>query len=272
MKASVYEVLRTTELTHWFCDDSQERAMTAVVTDRSIQETVKKYMSGMTVKIEAMEGKLETKANITDFEVMALKIEKLEKRIEDTVDQPHEAIAAISISEIKQRQKRKDNIVVFDLDESDADTAEDRKNQDSQAVQKVLEKIETASNIKDPIRIGKKGWKTPSSESDCPRPITTEKNTEPGEYTGKSRRAVKKGIHQEGHDTDRTTEVQKPSGRERQQEKRSNRERRERRSVVNLVRESGEAQASTTRGRLKPNKECTENKLKNKNIISSPQE
>ena len=53
--------------------------------------------------METVEGKLETKDNITDLEVMALKIEKLEKRIEDTVDQPHEAIAAISISEIEQR-------------------------------------------------------------------------------------------------------------------------------------------------------------------------
>ena len=39
--------------------------------------------------------------------------------------------------------------------------------------------------------------------------------------------------------------------------------------MVNLARESGEAQASTTRGRLTPNKECTENKIKNKNIIST---
>ena len=111
--------------------------------------------------------------------------------------------------------------------------------------------------------------KTPSSESDCTRPIRTEKNTEQGEYTDKSRRAVKKGIHQEGHDTERTAGVQKSRGRERQQEERSNRERRERRSVVNLPRESGEAQASTTRGRLTPNKECTENKRKKKTIIST---
>ena len=71
MKASVYEVLRTTESTHWFCDDCQERAMT----DRSVEETVKKYMSGMTVRMEAVGGKLETKANITDLEAMAIKIE-----------------------------------------------------------------------------------------------------------------------------------------------------------------------------------------------------
>ena len=69
--------------------------------------------------------------------------------------------------------------------------------------------------------------------------------------------------------TERTAGVQKASGRERQQEERSNRERRERRSVVNRKRETGEAQASTTRGRLTPNKECTENKIKNKNIIST---
>ena len=115
------------------------------------------------------------------------------------MEQPHEDIAAISISEIEQRQKRRDNIVVFGLDEPDAATAEDRNNQDSQAVQEVLEKIEAVSKIKDK----KKGWKTPSSESDCTRPIRTEKNTEQGESTGKSRRAVKNGKHQEGHDTER---------------------------------------------------------------------
>ena len=163
MKASVYEVLRTTESTHWFCDDCQERAMTAVVTDKSIRETLKKYMSGMTVRVEAVEGKLETKANIDDLEAMTIKIEKLEKKIEDTVEQPHEAIAPISISEIEQRQKRRDNIVVLGLNEPDADTAEDRENQDSQAVQEMLEKIEAVSKIKDPIRIGKKGGK--------PRPV-----------------------------------------------------------------------------------------------------
>ena len=83
----------------------------------------------------------------------------------------------------------------------------------------------------------------------------------------KSKRAIKKGIHQEGHDTETTAGVQKASGRERLQEERSNRERRERRSVVNLVRESGEAQASTIRGRLTPDKECTEYKIKKENIV-----
>ena len=72
-------------------------------------------------------------------------------------------------------------------------------------------------------------------------------NNEQSEFTGKSGTAVKKGIYQEGHDTERTTGVQKASGREGQQEERSNKERRERRSVVNLARESGEAQASTSR-------------------------
>ena len=50
--------------------------MTAVVTDRSIEETVKKYMSGITVRMEEVEGKLQTKANITDLEAMAIKIDK----------------------------------------------------------------------------------------------------------------------------------------------------------------------------------------------------
>ena len=135
---------------------------------------LKKNMSGMTVRMEAGEGKLETKANITDLEVMALKIKKIEKRIEGTVDQTHEAIAAISIY-TKSSNARRENVVVFSLDEPDADTTKDRKNQDSQALQEVLEKIEAASKIKDPIRIGKKGWKNP--DSDCPRPIRTEKKT-----------------------------------------------------------------------------------------------
>ena len=54
--------------------------------------------------------------------------------------------------------------------------------------------------------------------------------------------------------------VQKAGGRGRQQEERGIRKRRERRSVENLARESGETQASTSRGKLTPNKECTENK------------
>ena len=78
---------------------------------------------------------------------------------------------------------------------------------------------------------------------------------------------LSKGIHQEGHDTERTAGVEKASERERLQEERSNRERRDRHSVVNLAREIVEAQASTTRGRLTPNKKCTENKIKKKNII-----
>ena len=103
--------------------------------------------------MEAMEGKLETKANITDLEVMAHKIEKLKKKIKDTVEQPHEVIAAISISEIEQRQNRRDNIVVLGLDEPDANTADDKKNQDSQALQEVLEKIKAVAKKKK-IRYG----------------------------------------------------------------------------------------------------------------------
>ena len=45
-------------------------------------------MSGMTVRMEAEEGKLETKANITNLEAMALKIEKLEKRLKTRWSNP----------------------------------------------------------------------------------------------------------------------------------------------------------------------------------------
>ena len=55
--------------------------------------------------------------------------------------------------------KKKDNIVVFGLDEPDAETAEERKDQDAQALQEVLETIDAAAGTTNSILIRKKGGK-----------------------------------------------------------------------------------------------------------------
>ena len=77
---------------------------------------------------------------------------KMESKINDLIDKKIEE----EISELEEKENRKNNIIMVNLNESDKRVNEDRKKDDLNKVNDVLEKIAPGSTqlISNPIRLG----------------------------------------------------------------------------------------------------------------------
>ena len=58
-----YEVMGKRKDFHWFCEECEKPAISAVLSDKQIEEKCAAYMQSMTGKIEDLEGKLDNKAD-----------------------------------------------------------------------------------------------------------------------------------------------------------------------------------------------------------------
>lgn len=167
MKPTVYDILRATASVHWFCDDCQEPAMTAVVTNKKIEETVQRYLEGITERLDGVEMEMDRKADKDMVNSLEDRVNLLEAKLDQKTKQmaePQENVTRTSIEEIEQRARRRDNIILFGIDEAEeTEDPEDRREHDLHAIEEVLAAIDIEANLEKPIRLGKKGEK--------PRPI-----------------------------------------------------------------------------------------------------
>eukprot|EP00794_Sanderia_malayensis_P010395 gene10395-11479_t len=136
---------------HWYCHTCKDAALKAVRTDNDIEEWCKNFMEsfGKEIREEMKE------------EVKAVKL-SLEKKIKDEIDTVNQRIDSINLGaigtdtkqqedekteamleEMKEREIRKHNLVIFNLEESKATDPEDRKQEDQEAIRKLLAKIQT---------------------------------------------------------------------------------------------------------------------------------
>ena len=76
---------------------------------------------------------------------------------EQKIDEKTSNIAQMSISEILEREKRKNQLILFNIKESDKDEAKDRKAEDTNEVNRILESINAPSEYDMINRVGPKG-------------------------------------------------------------------------------------------------------------------
>ena len=88
-------------------------------------------------------------------------VQKIKKDLEDGVsgeiDKKLAESASSSISEIKERESRKKNLVFFNIHESEETEAENRIKDDKREIETIFQAIEVDAEISNIFRIGKKG-------------------------------------------------------------------------------------------------------------------
>ena len=79
-----------------------------------------------------------------------------------------------NVAELRERERRKNNIIVFNIEESSKDNSEERKQDDKAAVHDILFELNIATELSNPVRLGPK-----RDGSSYPRPmrITDEDET-----------------------------------------------------------------------------------------------
>lgn len=89
--------------------------------------------------------------------------EETKEQVETVIEEKMANTAQISIAEIQEREKRKQNLVLFNIPESNKSESEDILKDAHEEVDKIMVKIGTPSEIISLTRLGKKG--------STPRPV-----------------------------------------------------------------------------------------------------
>jgi len=132
----------------WLCTECKAPAIRAVKTDMEIETRCEEFLSRFQLKVEE---ELRTVKN----DVEALK--------EVTADQStniqsmRKEILEEAIREVQERQDRSQNLVFFNVEESDLDDPNDSKKEDNLKVNNILKKIGVGNiTVSNPTRLGKK--------------------------------------------------------------------------------------------------------------------
>ena len=169
---------------HWFCKDCGAQAMKDVQTGQQIEERCMHYFEKCRAEIHevgvSLSTRIDTEVARLDSEVgvrkkssasqksknaeLSKKLDKVmgkmeenEAAVEQKIDEKALNIAQMSISEILEREKRKNQLILFNIKESDKDEAKGRKAEDTNEVNRILESINAPSEYDMINRVGPKG-------------------------------------------------------------------------------------------------------------------
>ena len=128
MTDEVYTLLNSAAAStiHWFSVACEKQALTAVQTYMNIEERCASYMNKMTGRIEDIEEKLDTKADTTATEALSAEVQSIREKNEQTKEEATQMVAKINklktkgeemIKEEKERERRKNNFMVFHMPE-----------------------------------------------------------------------------------------------------------------------------------------------------------
>ena len=170
MNAEQYKVLNApgiTDLIHWYCKECNENAIRAVKTDKEIEERCQNYMDKFRNEIsqEIKQASEEVEKRI------ALKIDKLSEDVQLIKNNPpqatdvqetvvkvmksqHTGTAEALIEEIRERERRKLNLIFFNMPEGGGADVENRKKHDLDGVRTLLNKVQINVPLSKPTRLG----------------------------------------------------------------------------------------------------------------------
>lgn len=159
MSETVYGVMVERLDSHWYCPECEKPAITAVRTDKEIEERCAAYMTSLNDRLDKMQYSLDKKAD-------ADRVNKIEERVaslengKTEVMQPQPTVSSISetIAEQKERDSRAGNIILYNIPESGKAEAQERTRDDTEVITRVMEAmgIENTDIIDKCTRIGKK--------------------------------------------------------------------------------------------------------------------
>ena len=152
---------------------------------RKLATKINKSIKDFDTKMEVMEARL--KAAELERKLLAERVEKMENRseqvkdrivgmekeIETGMEKAKEEVKNEMATEMKDREERESNVVVYGIQESKAQEAKDRKEEDGRRIRKMAEVIgvEIRGEIEVKFRAGKRREAEGEEEESRPRPM-----------------------------------------------------------------------------------------------------
>ena len=155
---------------HWYCQACNEQAVSAFKADNLIEERCKMYCEELKLEISQVKSNLESKISNVEIkfsnEAQSLKaqIEASESGIERKIQEKLSSSADQNIKEMEERERRKCNIMIFNMPESGSQDKDECIMHDKKLVNQILEEIEIPAKVCNMYRVG-------GSESSNARPL-----------------------------------------------------------------------------------------------------
>ena len=163
-----HKILKKPEVL-WFCKDCQQPAIKAVKTDREIEERCEEYFEKMTKRLDALTKKINTKADKTQVEavesslhIVTDKVNDLENKVSnldiDKINGHVETLVNRHLEDSREKERRKNNIIVYNVEESEEADPTTRVAEDSNKIKSFFKKdlkiVDT--KVHKIFRVGKK--------------------------------------------------------------------------------------------------------------------
>ena len=167
----------------WFCGACEhhifEPATPAQPVEGSMDE-IKLLLQALMDKFDSIDSKLKEKADVDEMRRLEERVEKLEqsvvkleksaggeKKEATSTETGHgKSLVETSVNELKERDRRRENIIVFNIPESSCEDSDDRKKQDVERVLSVLEtELKIKASVSSPTRLGRR------NDNGKPRPL-----------------------------------------------------------------------------------------------------
>ena len=164
-----YKVISNRSDLHWFCPPCELKVIKNMREDKTIEQRCEDFIAGVETRLKKVENSTKKNKEHMDKEIKRLdkKIDDSKKKSQGTGQPPKEAIAKMVKEEIKEsdeerkeRERRKDNFIVFKMPEPDTTLKEEREKKDREKlISLCTDTLEV--NIEDEdlvsvIRLGKK--------------------------------------------------------------------------------------------------------------------
>jgi hypothetical protein len=161
-----YTFLKNKTSVHWYCLACTKQAVSAVKTDNLIETKCKEYCEGFKKELRAeMKAKwdefsqklgntkaaLEREDNALKQSVVDLKAE-MDRKFGDVATEA----ASVSVKEMQEREWRRNNIVIFKMQESPNLDPNARKEEDMAHVNNICTILDITTQIRNAVRLGKK--------------------------------------------------------------------------------------------------------------------
>ena len=151
MIPSVYSVMVANKNLHWFCVECEKPALSAVRSDKDIEERCAAYMSTLSCRMDGMEENLNKKADKTDVEDLEKRVKRMESVGRGTEpassSEAKKDTVSETINEQREREFRVKNLIIQNLKESNESEFEKRQKEDVESVKKLLSTIGVVDEV-----------------------------------------------------------------------------------------------------------------------------
>ena len=152
LSAAEYKLFAKRSDLHWYCPPCEEKAVKSIRIEKEIEERCKDYFSKFEKRLNDLEEKISQKTSVEDVQKLIKESEKSGVSVENV-----QIVVNEQLSEFRESEQRKLNVIIFNAKESDKREVEVRKDEDLKLLDKLCKIVKSdISAIKNVTRLGKR--------------------------------------------------------------------------------------------------------------------